>query len=157
MTLTTRELLTQYATTMEELRKRGVVRSSNNPAADYAEGLVARALGLKLTEGSNKGFDALDANNRRYQIKCRRLTSHNPSRQLSAMRGMKEQPFDLLAAILFSQEFSVMRAALVPFAVVLERSSYVERTNSWRFLLRDEIWTIPEVEDITIKVQEAQQ
>ena len=156
MTLTTRELLAQYATALDELRSRKVIRSFNNPAADYAEGLVARALGLTLTEGSNKGHDALGADGQRYQIKCRRITS-NKSRQLSQLRGMKADPFDWLVGILFRHDFSIMRAALVPFGVVYARSSYVELTNSWRFLLRDEIWTVPGVEDITIKIQEAQQ
>jgi hypothetical protein len=37
------ELLLAYARLMEELRSRGIVRSSNNPVADFTEFLVARA------------------------------------------------------------------------------------------------------------------
>src|SRR5688572_24327542 len=150
------KLLVQYGDILEELRKRQVVRSSNNPAADYAEGLVAKALGLTLVAGSSKGHDAVSSDKQRYQIKCRRITAHNKSRQLSQMRNMKGDPFDFLVGVLFAHDFSVMRAAIVPIAVVLERATYVAHTNSWRFLLRDEIWAIPGVEDITLTIREAQ-
>lgn len=149
------KLLVQYGDILEELRKRQVVRSSNNPAADYAEGLVAKALGLTLVSGSSKGHNAVSTNNRRYQIKCRRITAHNKSRQLSQMRNMKGDPFDFLVGVLFAHDFSVMRAAIVPIAIVLEHAKYVAHTNSWRFLLRDEIWSVHGVEDITLRIQEA--
>jgi hypothetical protein len=149
-------LLVQYGDILEELRRRKVVRSTNNPAADYAEGLVAKALGLALVEGSNKGYDAVSTDKRRYQIKCRRITAHNKSRQLSQMRNMKGDPFDFLVGVLFAHDFSVMRAAIVPISVVLTLAKYVAHTNSWRFLLRDEIWAVPGVEDITLKIREAQ-
>jgi hypothetical protein len=50
-----RELLSVYADVMNQLQKREVVQSSNNPVADYCESLVARALKLKLSGRSNKG------------------------------------------------------------------------------------------------------
>jgi hypothetical protein len=40
--LSTRELLSLFARILEELRRRKVVRSSNNPVADYTEWLVAK-------------------------------------------------------------------------------------------------------------------
>lgn len=150
------KLLVQYGDVLEELRKREVVRSTNNPAADYAEGLVAKALGLVLVGGSHKGYDALSSDKRRYQIKCRRITAHNKSRQLSQMRNMQGDPFDFLVGVLFAHDFTVMRAAIVPISVVLEHAKYVAHTNSWRFLLRDEILAATGVEDITLKIQEAQ-
>lgn len=46
-----------------------------------------------------------------------------------------------------------MRAALIPYAVAIERAAFVERTNSRRFLLRDDIWQTRGVRDVTIELQ----
>jgi hypothetical protein len=45
--VTPRELLVMHAAISEELRRRGVTRSSNNPVGDLAEHLFRRALGWK--------------------------------------------------------------------------------------------------------------
>jgi hypothetical protein len=100
------ELLAQYANIMEELRRRGVIRSSNNPVADYAEYLCEKALSLKRTGKSAKGFDATDSKGRRYQIKGRRLTTHSASRQLGVLRELNEAggvaPFQPIYAAIWS-------------------------------------------------------
>jgi hypothetical protein len=46
--LKTHELFALFSGGPDELRRRDVIRSTNNPVADYAESLVARALSLKL-------------------------------------------------------------------------------------------------------------
>jgi len=78
-------LLRHYADLMEELKDRNVIRTFNNPVADYAEWLVAQKLGLKLETNSKTGYDAKDSNNVRFQIKCRRLLPSNKSRQLGVV------------------------------------------------------------------------
>jgi hypothetical protein len=60
------ELLRLYTEVLDELRRRGVTRSTNNPAADYTEHLVSTKLGLILADNSTSGFDAVDADGRRY-------------------------------------------------------------------------------------------
>lgn len=150
------ELLSLYAHVVEELRRRGVTRSSNNPVADYAEHLCEKALSLTRTAKSAKGFDATDSAGTRYQIKGRRLTSHNASRQLGVLRELKENPFDYLAGVLFREDFQVWKACLVPITEVRANSDYIARTNSWRFLLRDSVWNLPGVVDISSKVAAAQ-
>ena len=44
------DLLALYARIVDELIDQKVVRSSNNPVADYSEYLTARAFGLTLVE-----------------------------------------------------------------------------------------------------------
>lgn len=144
-----RELLKLYTELMTELRSRGIVRTSNGPGADVAEGLVAKALSLTLNSSSTAGYDGIDPDGRRIEVKCRRLTRHNSSRQLSAMRNLESAHFDFLAGVLFNEDFSVMKAALIPFSVVKDHAVFVKHTNGWKFVLRDGIWTLPEVEDIT--------
>jgi hypothetical protein len=147
--LTCRELLALHAELAEELRTRGVVRSSNNPTGDLAEHLFCRAFGWVQAGNSHPAADAAGADGTLYQIKGRRWTRHNQSRQLGALRGLSDGGFDRLAAVLFKQDYSVARAAIIPHALVLENSSYVAYTNSWRFLLRDIVWNWAGVEDVT--------
>ena len=52
----------------------------------------------------------MDAVGKRYQIKARKLTTHNTSRQLGAIRELEKGHFDYLAAVLFSERFEVRRA-----------------------------------------------
>jgi len=154
--LSTRELLALYASLLDALRSRGVLRSANNPLADYAENLCERAMGWKLVKKSTAGHDAIDAEGRKVEIKARRITAENGSRQLSAIRAIELQRFDFLAAILFDREFGIIRAALIPFAIVKELGKLSAHTNSWRFILRDSIWELPGVEDITERLKAAE-
>jgi hypothetical protein len=152
-------LLSAYGDLLDELRRREVIRSTNNPLSDYAELLFCRAFGWIREGNSAAGFDAVGADGMRYQIKGRRLSPLNSSRQLSAIRKLEidPPPFDFLAGLLVDREFKILRGAIVPVAVVRERSTKVGHTNSWRFLLRDEIWQRPGVRDVTADIREAAQ
>jgi len=143
------DLLKLYAEVVEQLRLRGVTRTSNNPAADYAEYLCENGLSFARADNSTKGFDAIDGANKRYQIKARRLTKHNGSRQLGAMRGLDAKPFDYLAAVLFDGSFRVLRACQLPIAQVRSEATFVAHTNSWKFMLADSAWSLPGAVDIT--------
>jgi len=133
-------LLRAYADVLEELRERDIVRSNNNPVADVAERLFCSMYGWEQMPRSNRGFDAQDADGTRYEVKARRITTHNASRQLGALRGLDERPFDYLAGVIFNRNFRVVCAALVPIEYVMANSAYVGRTNSWKFILRDEVY-----------------
>lgn len=152
----TAELLRLYGAILSELRRREVVRSANGPAGDYAELLFAKAFGWRLEGGSTSGHDAVDDLNVRYQVKCRRLTPQNRSRQLSFIRNLPDRPFDVLAGVLFDEHFQVQRAALVPVALVQEHASYVAHVNAWRLLLRDAVWEWPGVQDVTDQLRSAE-
>jgi hypothetical protein len=72
---------------------------------------------------------------------------------MSAIRDLPGSHFDVLAGVLFNEDYTVMRAALIPHAVALERATFVERTNSRRFLLRDDVWNAPGVRDVTAELR----
>jgi len=150
--LAPRELLRLHAQVSEQLRERAIVRSSNNPAGDFAEYLFCRAFGWSPARNSNKSSDALCSDGKLYQIKSRRPTRHNPSRQLSAIRELDKGGFDFLAGVIFAEDYTVARAAIIPHNMVLANSAFVERTNSWRFVLRDSVWDWPSVVDVTEKL-----
>ena len=149
-------LLELHAGVTRELRHRRVLRSSNNPAGDYAEHLVARALELELTPKSTTGHDATDRGGLRYEIKARRITGATGARQLSAIRSLDEQHFDVLVGVLFDEDYYVHRACTIPHGVVLECASFQEHTNAWILYLRDKIWTLPGVVDVTEHLARAQ-
>jgi hypothetical protein len=160
--LTVGQLLRDYGAILDELRRREIVRSTNNPVSDYAELLFCNAFGWRREVNSASGYDATDENGLRYQIKARRLTPtagpSGQSRQLSAIRTLDDSasaPFDFLAGLLVDANFQVIRAALVPVAVVRQRSKYVKHTNSRRFLLHDDVWNLPGVKDVTAEVRAA--
>jgi hypothetical protein len=147
------ELLALHAATLDQLRVRGIVRSANAPGGDYAELLFTRAFGWTRNENSAIGCDATDWSGRRYQIKSRRLSELNGSRQLSALRRLPEQPFDYLAAVLFEKDYKVAKAAMIPHEVVASRARFQQHTNSWTFFLDDNVWALPGVRDVTQELQ----
>ncbi len=123
------------------------MRSANNPTGDLAEYLFCTAFGWQQEANSAKSFDATDEDGVRYQIKGRRLHRSNKSRQLSAIRDL--EGFEFLAGVLLDEKYRVIRAALIPVAIVRERSTYIDRTNSHKFLLQDNVWDAPDVSDVT--------
>ncbi|MEM7190604.1 MAG: hypothetical protein AAF439_13415 [Pseudomonadota bacterium] len=148
---TLRDLLSLHTGILEELRDRGITRSANNITGDLGEYLFCLAFGWAQAPNSEKGFDAVDNYGHRYQIKARRIHRRNGSRQLSAIRDFAS--FDQLAAVLFDDEFHIFRAALIPREIVKSQSTYHAHTNSYRFLLRDQIWETPGVLDVTDQLQ----
>jgi hypothetical protein len=147
--LTIAELLKAHGAVLDELKRRGVVRSKNNPTGDYAEWLAATRLGLKLETNSAKGFDATDSEGIRYQIKGRRITPDNPSTQLSVIRSLGDKDFDILLAVIFDEHWRVLRAASIPHRTVEQLATFRKHQNGHIMYLRPSVFGNPEVEDIT--------
>jgi hypothetical protein len=139
---------------IDELRTREVVRTGNAPLGDYAEYLFSKALCWTLEPNSSSGHDAIAPDGTRYQIKARRVDGPNRGmRQLSIFRALPDAKFDWLAVALFDRNCDVLRAALVPHSVVLERASYVSHVNGWRLFADDRLFAAPEVVDVTDRLR----
>ena len=149
------ELLLLHGRIAEELRRRGITRTSNNPTGDLAEFLFCKAFGWHQHHNSKANIDAVDDAGQRSQIKGRRVTRHNGSRQLSAIRELESGHFDFLAGVVFDEDYTVLRAAIVPRELVTARATFVKRTNSHKFVLRDDVWDAPGVQDVTAQMQAA--
>jgi hypothetical protein len=147
--LSVADILVLHGRLAEALRERGITRTSNNPTGDLAEHLFCRAFGWRQADNSMKAIDALCADGLRYQIKGRRLTAHNASRQLGALRDLAGRPFYYLAAVLFAEDYTVLRAAIIPIEVVEAEAKFIEHTRSSKFMLRDAVWSRPGVRDVT--------
>lgn len=141
------ELLGIWADVMREMRRRGMIRTWNNPVADVAESLVARRLGLTLAGNSEIGYDGIDANGRRYQIKARRLTDNR--RQLSQIRSLDRGGFDDLVIVLFEEDFTLRGRWRVPIEVVRDRATFHMHVNTHILHARDKLLNDPRVERIT--------
>ena len=133
------QLLALHARIADELRERKITRSSNNPTGDLAEYIFCKAFGWTQHENSFAHIDAVGGDGTRYQIKGRRMTRQNKSRQLGAIRALEGAHFEFLAGVLFSEDYSVAKAAIIPRAVVVELATFVELTNSHKFILRDAV------------------
>jgi hypothetical protein len=147
--MTPAQLLALHTKLGDELRDRGITRSSNNPTGDLAEYLFCKAFGWTQAGNSHANVDAASSDGKRYQIKGRRFTRHNKSRQLSAIRDLQGGHFDFLAGVLFNEDYTVLRAALIPHAVAMDLAKFVKHTNSHMFMLRDDIWNAEGVKDVT--------
>lgn len=134
--LSDREVLALWACTMTELQRRGILRSDNTPTGDYAEWLVSKALGLSLEGNSKAGYDAIGPDGTRYQIKARRLVTAKTSRQLSALRNLDQDPFDVLVIVLFGPSFDVLECWQVPIDVVREHAVWTKHVNGHRLHAR---------------------
>ena len=150
--MTVAQLLVLHVEIYEELRARCIVRSANNPTGDLAEYLFCTAFGWKQAPKSERGYDAKDVDGVRYQIKGRRIDRRNPSRQLSAIRDLADGNFDVLAGVLFDHFFNVTRAALIPRTVVEKMSTFQQHTNSHIFMLKDDVWNVKGVTNVTEKI-----
>lgn len=132
--MTDDEVAKAWARCMRKLRQRDLVRTANTPVGDYAERICCDRLKLKRMGFSEKSVDAIGADGTRYQIKARRITPENPSRQLGAIRDIASKPFDFLLAVFFNEDLELQEIWKVPCEVVGE-ASFVARTNSTRFVM----------------------
>jgi len=146
------DLLRVFAAVIDELQRRNIARSINNPVADYTEWLVATKLGLRLVGNSSSGYDATAADGTRYQIKGRRVGAETTSIQLSALRNLKDHNIDHLVGVVFEPDFAIRHAALVPYEVVLEKPTYTAHTNSHNFHIRPSLFQDRRVQDIRDKL-----
>ncbi|HEX5425221.1 MAG TPA: hypothetical protein VFW94_16860 [Candidatus Acidoferrales bacterium] len=148
--LTPAQILALHAKLGDELRDRGIKRSSNNPTGDLAEYLLCKAFGWTQSGNSHANADAVAPDGKRYQIKGRRLTR---LRQLSAIRDLQGGHFDFLAVVLFNEDYTVQRAALIPYSIAIDLAKFVQHTNSHKFMLRDDVWSADGVKDVTKELQ----
>lgn len=135
-----------WARAMRELRDRDLIRSWNNPVADYAERLAAEELGLDLAPPVAQGYDATDHAGRRYQIKSRRLTPQNKSRQLGVVRKLEQLEFDDLIAVIFDQDLVLLEMWRIPHAVVVDFGKWVPTLNGHRIHAKPPLLDDPRVQ-----------
>lgn len=146
---TTSDLFKYFADILDELKQRNVVRTRNNPVADYAEWLVAQSFYLSLERNSRAGYDAINNRGERFQIKSRRLDPTNKSRQLSVIRNLRNNEFDYLIGVLFEKNFTIKEAYKIPHEIIEEHTRFSKHQNGHILNLKGKILEDPKVENIT--------
>ena len=141
--LRTGELLALSRAILAELRRRGVIRTGNAPAGDYAELLVRVATDGELAPNSQRSWDVLTPEGERLQVKARVVT--NPrlagERQLSVFRSWD---FDAAVVVLFDDDFQVWRATRLPVELIRDQARFVGHVRGHRVLARDELLDVGE-------------
>ena len=139
------KLLGFYSGVMEALRTKKVLRSSNNPVADYGEFYVAKKLRLELAPKSNKAYDAFDKSTSvRFQIKSRRITQWNTSRQLGVIRNLFKSEFDFLVAIIFNESFRPIEMYKIPRNIIHKYARFSKLQNGHILIMSGLILRDPE-------------
>ena len=134
----TGELLALSRGILAELRHRGVIRSGNAPAGDYAELLVQQATGGQLAPNSQRSWDVKTPTGERLQVKARVVPNPRTAgrRQLSVFRSWD---FDAAVIVLFDDEFRVWRAARLPVETLQAAARFVQHVSGYRVLAKDEL------------------
>ncbi|MEP3275323.1 MAG: hypothetical protein ABJO38_02890 [Stappiaceae bacterium] len=151
------ELLQLFGQILLELRQRSISRTNNLPTGEYAEYLFSKAFNIPLETNSKMGYDAIAPDGTRYQIKGRRITQFNKSRQLSSIRDIYDRPFDFIAVVLFDERYKIIKAALIPWNVSTQICSHVPRTNSYKVIASNKHLSIKGVLDVTDELKQAEE
>lgn len=150
------DLLREYARLMRTLHDRGVLQTGNSPVSDYAEGLVARAFELERTTGSAQGFDAHDPESGlRVQVKARRFSGRYRNVGMGFIRGLEDDLFDDLVAIVFAEDFSLHVAARMRVSVVRQLAVWVPYVGAHQVRLTRAVLGTTGVEDVTDQLRAA--
>lgn len=106
-----------FNTTRQELMLRLMVEHGIRSVSDYAEQIVADALGgARVANAGNQGYDVMAPYYGRVEVKFRQLPSDGRIEERCALSDAKENGFDYLAVVIFHPDFRVKGAVLVPYA-----------------------------------------
>jgi len=146
------QLLKKYSKIITELKDRGVLRTSNNPAGDYAEYIVSEKMKMELAPNSQKSYDSIDSEKKTYQIKARRITSKKHPTQLGVIRSLD---FDFLIVIIFNQDFTVYAAYQIPKNSIKQYAKSSTHQNGLILSMNSGILKDKKTKDITAKFIES--
>ena len=143
------DLFSLYRAILSELKSRGVIRTENAPVGDYAEYLVATALGGQLAPNSEKSWDVLGNDGEKLQVKARVVSEPAEPGQLQ-LSPFRSFGFDSAVIVLLSAaDYAVSRASKVPRHVVESSAIYREHVNGKVLFARPEIMGHPDALDLT--------
>ena len=133
-----RELLSDWAGIMRELRNRGIIRTNNSPTGDIAEALVERALRGERSHFSQAGWDvrlppsAAFPDGERVQVKSLRVVPW--SKPPSNCSPIVDQDYDTVVVVYFDEDFRVTRA--LRFSREVVEDAFVPRTRDGARIIR---------------------
>ncbi len=102
----TAELLGDWATIMNELATRDVIRTNNNPLGDIAELVVASHFGGKRGSFSQPGWDVITPDGEKVQVKSLREV---PGKRRTNFSPISDDDYDFVVLVIFDESFQVTR------------------------------------------------
>jgi hypothetical protein len=150
------DLFSLYRAILSELKSRDVIRTENAPAGDYAEYLVATALGGQLAPNSEKSWDVLGNDGEKLQVKARVVSDPAAPGQLQ-LSPFRSFSFDSAVVVLLSAtDYNVSQASKVPRYVVESSAVHRPHVNGKILFARPEIMGHPDATDLTAVLRAAQ-
>lgn len=146
-TLSVRELLSLWASSLRELKDRDVVRTFNNPIGDIAEELVARHYEGERGSFTQKAWD-VKVGDELLQVKALRRTGIRTRRNLSPIRS--DQGYDAVVIVIFTDDLRVDSALRVPRDVVIELFPIRPHVNGRIIMVGRRLLEHPGVETIQL-------
>ena len=158
----TRDLLSDWAAIMRQLREREIIRTNNSPTGDIAEALVERALDGERSHFSQAGWDvrlpacAEFPDGERVQVKSLRVVPW--SKPPTTCSPIVDQDYDSVVVVYFDEDFRVTEAlrftrhvvedAFVPRArdggrIIRLTKTFLARTDVHRIEISDEVLDRP--------------
>ena len=129
--LTVQQLISLHRATLQELVRRGVVRTMNAPQGDFAERLVAKAFDGELAPNSEKSWDVRTGSGVLLQVKSRVVHDGDPA-SARATSPFRSWGFDAAVIVfLANDDLSVVQATELPVEAVRGASRWVDHVNGW--------------------------
>ena len=153
---TIEELLDRYSDVTAELHKRKISSESHDLFGGYSQLLICKALGLLPAPAGSRGFDATDANKRRYLIRGCRESKEGAAPELVTVRDLGNLDFDFLVGVLFDARLKVNSAVQIPVATVKTEVAFLRLAMTEKFALRKALLQTPAVADITDDIHKAE-
>lgn len=130
------ELLKLHGEILQELKRQGVVKTRNQPIADYSKWLVRTRLNLKEVKNPNEKYDAYDNSGIKYLVRSRQVIGDNLA-LFSVIRKIEERNFDYVVVITYDEEYKIADAYKIPIDILIKEVDYNDYQNGYIIKLRD--------------------
>ena len=142
------DLLLLHHQVLEELRRRQVMLQTTNPTRELAVHLCCAALGWQRVKYTRRGYSAIGPDETYYEIRARHRNRHvRKFRRAFKDLNLATKTFDMLAGVIFTEDYQVDQAALIPWQVAKEQASL--GAAGYRLNLGRAVWGSPGVVNIT--------
>jgi hypothetical protein len=113
-----KKLLIDYRDILNKLRNAGVTKTGK-VVGDYGEYIASKKLDLTLsTSASNKGYDGLDKDGEKYEIKTRKATHYNKP-TIFPVKEEQLQSADFIIYVEFDDDWELSKMLKIPTVEVI--------------------------------------
>lgn len=152
---TARELMQIESSIINQLLKRGLVRTRNKPIGDLAEAAVAKSFGGELARNSKGSFD-FSVGDKLVQVKALQVYKGRAKSKFQFSAFREPFGFDTCVFVVFDEDAEIQFAYEVTVETIKQLGRFAQHTNSYtvRYI---QILELAEIDrfDVTNQVDEA--